>query len=390
MRWPLLVLFVIILHGIYSIICSCSPNSSHIPLPDGELIIFEAERVTVATDANASHPEIPSFEQPLHTESHPDRVDLPDQTAQTPDVFAPPEPDGPSYSDQSIRDDASAPDEATARDTIAPPETIAPPDAPSPRPDLVPDQPAPRESLPDTLQIPPCNEAQCPIVVSSFPYTDSRNTKQSTRRTFNRYNCAPNTDESGPEYIYVFAISEPGTLIAAVTCDAPTDIDIHLLSRLDSQACLIRHDKAFSIHIQPGIYYLAADTYVAQGSERSGAYKLYLHFIPDANKCGMKAEQLARIGSSDTLAMPATGLVVKEAHLLTAEEHAQNVQSGMKIFPSGWPDSLKHNIQQHYALSEQISGYKMQRTEPWAPCCEPTNHYGQGSRTKPKLAHNYI
>ncbi len=240
-----------------------------------------------------------------------------------------------------------------------------------------------QETSPDTSQIPSCSGAHCPIVIGSFPYKDNRDTKRATRKRFSRYNCAPNTDESGGEYLYVFEVKKPGSLLAMLTNAKGVDIDIHLLSSPSASACLVRNDKGLSRHISPGVYYIAADTFVSKGTPKPGAYSIYVHFFPDNSRCGMKSDAIPRINTTKLLSMPATGPVVKEAHLLTAEEHTANLQSGKKHFPTGWPKSIRDRISEHYALSEKVSGYTMTRTEPWAPCCEPTNHYGQGSRSKP-------
>lgn len=230
-----------------------------------------------------------------------------------------------------------------------------------------------------------CAGADCPIVIASFPYSDKRDTKQSTRSQFGSYSCSPNTNEGGAEYVYVFQVHEPGTIIASVEDGSGVDIDIHLLTALDAQSCLARHDRALSYNVDPGVYYLVADTYVSSGTPQAGEYTLRAYFIPDTSKCGIKRESIKRIGTSELLTMPATGPVVLEAHLMTKEEHEANLLGGKTDFPSGWPTSYTDRIAEHYQLSEQLSGYKMTRKEPWAPCCEPSNEFGQGSSERPPM-----
>lgn len=230
----------------------------------------------------------------------------------------------------------------------------------------------------DTLSwVPKCDTEPCPIVIASFPYQDTRDTTDGLAWSrFDRYSCAPATNESGPEHLYVFRVDEPGTLIAGVSDGANVDIDVHLLDGHDPETCLARGHIGLSRHIEPGTYFLVADSWVnGSGVAQAGAYTLTAFFLPDSGACGMASEALGRIGTTQLLEMPATGAIVKEAHLVTAEETSR--------FPSGWPTSITDGIAAHYALSESVSGYVMDRTEPWAPCCEPNNAYGQGSSVPP-------
>ena len=64
-----------------------------------------------------------------------------------------------------------------------------------------------------------------------------------------------------------------------------------------------------------------------------------------------------------TLELPATGQVVKEAHLVTDKE--------------SYPKSQRAGLTSHYKLSEIISGYSCKRTGIWAPI-EGGSHYGSG------------
>ena len=48
------------------------------------------------------------------------------------------------------------------------------------------------------------------------------------------------------------------------------------------------------------------------------------------------------------------------------------IELGVRLIPTGWPTSFTDHIEDHYAISEAASGYVVDRTEPWAPCCEPS------------------
>src|SRR5262249_33646720 len=74
----------------------------------------------------------------------------------------------------------------------------------------------------------PVGSAAAPIVISSFPFADSRDTSQSLSDVMDRCSLAPSTSEAGPEYIYQATFSQPGTLTVTVSDDVSSDIDVHL------------------------------------------------------------------------------------------------------------------------------------------------------------------
>jgi len=223
-------------------------------------------------------------------------------------------------------------------------------------------------------------DARAAILVDDFPYYDVGDTSRSTRDRFDAYACGTQA-ETGPEDLYAFTVGEPGTLVARVVADDGVDVDVHLLADTSAASCLSRGDEGVSQNLAPGAYFLSVDTFARpDGSERPGAYELHVRFIPRWSVCAMEGVPIARIGATELLPMPATGRVVKEAHLVTAEEHRAGV------FGGGWPTRLDDRVAQHWALSEQASGFVAERTEPWAPCCEPSNAFGQGSTAKPPAA----
>jgi len=77
--------------------------------------------------------------------------------------------------------------------------------------------------------------------------------------------------------------------------------------------------------------------------------------------------------------MPATGAIVKEAHLVT---------ESLGVFPnaacnasSGWPTRGRHLIDKHYAASEKTEFYIFKRRESWAP--REASEFGQAARCSP-------
>ncbi len=110
-----------------------------------------------------------------------------------------------------------------------------------------------------------------------FTYTDSKDTRNSTKKCFDTY--PPNDlNQGGPEYLYVFTISEKAFFSAAIATPEPsgTDIDIHLIKSLDPRnpALVTRGDKNITATLQPGTYYLSMDTYVSDNGEMKGSYAL--------------------------------------------------------------------------------------------------------------------
>jgi hypothetical protein len=223
----------------------------------------------------------------------------------------------------------------------------------------------------------PCPIEPC-IIINSFPFEHSGDTSSSPLDSFDSYSCASELGEAGPEVIYMFTVEAAGTLVAMLEdgSDVGADVDIHLLSDLNTTACIERGHIGLSWNLQPGTYFLVADSYSNAGGDTfEGPYTLYAHFLREGTNCAMLGDSLQRIGASKPLSMPATGQVVKEAHLVTNQEFTDG----------SWPQSFTDGILSHYGISEAGTGYLMDRTEPWCPCCEPSNEYGQGSSVRPPV-----
>ncbi len=127
-----------------------------------------------------------------------------------------------------------------------------------------------------------------PRIIDAVPFALADDTSQAPSDQIDSYSCAPNLDESGPERVFRIEIPEPGRLVAWVVGDNYTtvDIDIHLLSSLDidgsgqATACLARSNLAIEVdRIEPGTYYLVADTYVDNGTVDAGPYEIHVDFI---------------------------------------------------------------------------------------------------------------
>ena len=132
----------------------------------------------------------------------------------------------------------------------------------------------------------PPGTLQNPISITSFPYTDSRNTAQSLSDVLDGCGADPTKDESGPEYVYQATFSKPGKVTVSVSDDVGVDIDVHLYGAKNTNNCLARNDSAFTYQVDCGSYYVVADTFRSNGKDQAGAYNLKVTFTPSAKACG--------------------------------------------------------------------------------------------------------
>lgn len=209
--------------------------------------------------------------------------------------------------------------------------------------------------------------------VDTFPFTDDRDTSTEGTTAIDSYPCAAETNESGPEIVYRVTVPTDGFLSAAVYDGDGVDIDVHILTDFDPAApspatCVSRGDHHASADVAQGDVWIVADTWSsAANGPQPGAYKIDIGFIgPSVGPCAMQSGEMARVGDDgDHLAMPATGPVVIEAHLVTQEE------------PPPYPSTATEELAAHYALSQQRTGLVMYREQVWAPL-EGGSFYGAG------------
>ncbi|MEZ4230653.1 MAG: hypothetical protein R3B89_15870 [Polyangiaceae bacterium] len=233
-----------------------------------------------------------------------------------------------------------------------------------------------------------------PIPIQSFPYSDERDTTSASSDAVDTYDCAPGTSESGPEVVYQVDVPEAGRLSVSVADADGVDVDVHLLDSPSGAGCLVRDDASFDYDIAAGSYYVVVDTWAdSNGIEYPGGYTLDVAFSPAAagdcatypldlkmfwTSCDASLDCFEATDPNDGktyryLRTPATGPVVKEAHLVTVDDD----------FGGGWPSSFTDQIARHYGLSQAATGYGMTRSEPWAPAGEGGSEYGQGSTGVP-------
>jgi hypothetical protein len=114
-----------------------------------------------------------------------------------------------------------------------------------------------------------------PIRIDHFPFKDTRSTFLACSDRFGEYSCKRGVNESGKEFIYQVIVPTRSKLVARVSDGSETDIDLHLLSTLDAEACLARADSSLEHVVGPGTYYLVSDTWTDTSNlDRSGQYSL--------------------------------------------------------------------------------------------------------------------
>jgi len=120
------------------------------------------------------------------------------------------------------------------------------------------------------------------IEIANFPYSDTKNTEDSTRREFDPTSgvCKPSAgSEAGAEYVYRFTVDSTAIVTADIVNEKSgdeIDVDIHLLKDgTDEEHCIDRDNKKIVKTVEPGTYYLILDTYVTEsGTENAGSYDL--------------------------------------------------------------------------------------------------------------------
>jgi hypothetical protein len=214
------------------------------------------------------------------------------------------------------------------------------------------------------------------VCVDTFPFTDAGDTAALPPRRLDRYACAPGTDESGPEAVYRVHALTAGFLSAAVYDESGVDVDVHILAASgadsdpdpDPARCLDRGDRHARADVEAGLTWVVVDTYVRDGTPLAGPFRVDIGFLrPSQGPCTDAPRDLPRVGDGGLpLALPATGPIVLEAHLVTADE------------PPPYPSTPTEELAGHYALSQSRSGLVMHRRQTWAPL-EGGTFYGAGT-----------
>lgn len=119
--------------------------------------------------------------------------------------------------------------------------------------------------------------ARDPFVIPSLPFTDLRNTMDSSSRAFSEYpGCMAMQNEAGPEYVYRFMLSAPTNVHLYVFDRGMVDVDLHLLDDPDPSSCIARGHLEVEQMLAPGEYYVTIDSFVMGSTELAGEYLLVI------------------------------------------------------------------------------------------------------------------
>ncbi|MEZ4310659.1 MAG: phosphodiester glycosidase family protein [Polyangiaceae bacterium] len=142
-------------------------------------------------------------------------------------------------------------------------------------------------ACPSVLQAAPgAGTLSDPLRVDAFPYAIKGDTSVSVSNEIDAYDCAPATDESGPEIVYKFELSAPARVTAWVEGDTDVvDIDVQLLDGLNvmggyATGCVARNNRIAEANMGAGVHYVTVDSW--NGAAQAGPFVLRLEAIGDA------------------------------------------------------------------------------------------------------------
>jgi len=104
-----------------------------------------------------------------------------------------------------------------------------------------------------------------PWNITSLPFTHSANTKKGSYN-FSSYSCNTSANEGGPEFYYKITLTSTKKVRAFALSADNVDVDIHLKTSLNDNACKARGDKWIEASLTAGTYYFVVDTYASDSN----------------------------------------------------------------------------------------------------------------------------
>ena len=217
---------------------------------------------------------------PSFTALEPDNPDALEDIPAAPEAPSRDEATSSPYDEPPRGADTEEPEEPAVEEPEEPDVEEPVVEEPEPEEPVV-EEPEPEEPVVEEPEPP---VGGCPAGVTcidSLPATVSGNTTGSAS-LWDSYGCAPGTDESGPEDLYEIVLPSDGFLAITLSgLPSGVDVDVHLLSDVDSDACIDRgHWEAASL-LPAGTYYVAVDSWVdSGGGVHDGAYTVRFQHTP--------------------------------------------------------------------------------------------------------------
>src|SRR3954469_7419902 len=104
-------------------------------------------------------------------------------------------------------------------------------------------QPVRYKGIRETVDLSHAGTLRDPILISSFPYKDKRNTVLAASDEMDEYPCKAGTREEGPEIVYATDLPSAGKLTATVKHAGGVDLGVYLLSGSGSETCVAHANK---------------------------------------------------------------------------------------------------------------------------------------------------
>lgn len=124
-----------------------------------------------------------------------------------------------------------------------------------------------------------------PFLIGELPFSHVADTSLSSQRAIDRYDgCDADQDESGAEVVYRLDLDAPTAVRAMVLDRGDVDLDLHLLEgAVDGDRCVERDHHMVDTTLEPGVWYLVVDTFVADGEALSGEGMVVVHACVDGD-----------------------------------------------------------------------------------------------------------
>ena len=220
------------------------------------------------------------------------------------------------------------------------------------------------------------------IRIESYPFLDASGVTSVRNESYRDYSCVQDEggpDYSGPQTVYRVHVEQTGVLTAKVKVTQGDEFRVHLFLLQDDNPsqCLTHARREFTHWVDPGTYRIIVEGTTSDLEETTGQYAIKVGFLKaQRGDCTVNQQTIELKWGQQQL--PATGPVVREAHLVTAEQ---------SFSEEGWPQGYRDGVSEHIRKSSERTGFIATRRDGWCPEGEGGCHWGEGSSIRPPIAH---